>query len=327
MRIRAQMRDIGSYEIDDKAEIMYAEIDSILNPDKKEIEALFTRYQETKDDKVLDSILFNHSSIYNAMTQILSNGDEEKQLAFDSDPESIRKLYKDASFKENLRTAIDKEYFGLTLTGTSIVASNGTQYMVINLFTSLLFAILAISILMAILFRSWRMVLVSLIPNFIPLLFTAGVMGWLGIPLKPSTLLVFSIAFGISVDDTIHYLAKYRQELKKKQWDLKECVIMALRESGLGMFYTSIVLFCGFSMFSFSQFGGTQALGLLVSLTLLVAMITNLVVLPTLLMTLERRLTTKSFEEPYFDAYAEESEIDWGSLEVESKTKVTEKID
>jgi hypothetical protein len=160
------------------------------------------------------------------------------------------------------------------------------------------------------------MVMVSLIPNFIPLLFTAGVMGWAGIPLKPSTLLVFSIAFGISVDDTIHYLAKYRLELKSKQWDLKECVIMAIREAGLGMFYTSIVLFFGFSMFSFSEFGGTKALGLLVSLTLLVAMITNLVLLPTILLSLERRLTTKSFEEPYFDAYAEESDMDWNNLDV-----------
>ena len=320
MRIRSQMKDIGSYEIDDKAKIMYAQIDSILNPSKKSVEMLYTKYEKTRDNDLLDSILFNNSSIYNAMTKILSNGDDEKQLAFDSDPESIRNHYSESSFYGNLRTAIDQEYFGLTLTGTSIVASNGTQYMVINLFTSLLFAILAISILMAILFRSWRMVIVSLIPNFIPLLFTGGVMGWLGIPLKPSTLLVFSIAFGISVDDTIHYLAKYRQELVKKKWDLKECVIMAIREAGLGMFYTSIVLFCGFSMFSFSQFGGTQALGLLVSLTLLVAMITNLVVLPTLLMTLERRLTTRSFEEPYFDAYAEESEIDWGSLEIESQS-------
>ncbi len=321
LRIRAQMRDIGSYEIDDKAEIMYAEIDSILNPDKKEIETLYAKYKETKNEKLLDSLLFNHSSIYNAMTKLLSSGDNEKQLAFDSNPEIIRDYYKKTDFLKDLRTAIDNEYFDLTITGTSIVASNGTQYMVINLFTSLLFAILAISILMAILFRSWRMVIVSLIPNFIPLLFTGGVMGWFGIPLKPSTLLVFSIAFGISVDDTIHYLAKYRQELKKKQWDLKECVIMAIREAGLGMFYTSIVLFCGFSMFSFSQFGGTQALGLLVSLTLLIAMITNLVVLPTLLMTLERRLTTKSFEEPYFDAYAEESEIDWGSLTIAENKK------
>ncbi|OFZ09340.1 MAG: hypothetical protein A3D92_04465 [Bacteroidetes bacterium RIFCSPHIGHO2_02_FULL_44_7] len=128
--------------------------------------------------------------------------------------------------------------------------------------------------------------------------------------------MVFSIAFGISVDDTIHYLAKYRQELKSKKWDLKQCAIMALRESGLGMFYTSVVLFCGFSVFSFSQFGGTQALGLLISLTLLIAMITNLLILPALLLTLERRLTTKSFEEPYFDAYAEESNIDWDNLDV-----------
>ena len=129
--------------------------------------------------------------------------------------------------------------------------------------------------------------------------------------------MVFSIAFGISVDDTIHYLAKYRQELKAQQWDLKKCAIMAVREAGLGMFYTSIILFCGFIMFSFSQFGGTKALGLLVSLTLLVAMITNLLLLPSLLLSLERRITTKSFEEPYFDAYAEESDIDWEHLDVE----------
>jgi predicted RND superfamily exporter protein len=147
-------------------------------------------------------------------------------------------------------------------------------------------------------------------------------MGWFGIPLKPSTLLVFSIAFGISVDDTIHYLAKYRQELKSKNWDLKQCVILAIRESGLGMFYTSIILFCGFSVFTFSQFGGTQALGLLISLTLLIAMITNLVILPSLLLSLERKLTTKSFEEPYFDAYSEESEIDWSGLQLSTDEDV-----
>ncbi|MBL1281341.1 MAG: MMPL family transporter [Fluviicola sp.] len=322
LRIRSQMKDIGSYEIKDKAEIMQLEIDSILNPDKKAIERLFSIYDEKGKDAYIDSIIFEYSTVYNSLTKILSDGNEDKQFEFDSDADLVKSYFSKKGFKENLRTAIDDEYFGITLTGTSIVASNGTQYMVINLFTSLMFAILAISLLMAILFRSWRMVLVSLVPNFIPLLFTAGVMGWFGIPLKPSTLLVFSIAFGISVDDTIHYLAKYRQELKSKQWDLKECVIMAIREAGLGMFYTSIVLFCGFSMFSFSQFGGTQALGLLISLTLLVAMVTNLVILPTLLLSLERRLTTKSFEEPYFDAYAEESDLDWGNVELEIKKKV-----
>jgi predicted RND superfamily exporter protein len=185
-----------------------------------------------------------------------------------------------------------------------------------NLFSSLLFAIVSISILMAILFRSWRMVVVAMVPNLVPLIVTGGIMGWLGIPLKPSTLLVFSIALGISVDDTIHYLAKYRQELKLKKWTLKECVLIAIRESGLGMFYTSIVLFCGFSVFLFSQFGGTQALGLLISVTLLIAMITNLLLLPSILLSLERGLTTKAFEEPYFDVYTEESEVDWSDLQL-----------
>ena len=318
MRIRSQMKDIGSYEVDDKATIMRVQIDSILNPNRTEIEGYFVQYSNEGDIQYIDSILANSTAIYNALTSTIAKDDEDLQFAFDSDPALIKTYYKKADFKENLRTAIDNEYFGLTITGTSIVASNGTQYMVINLFTSLLFAIIAIAILMAILFRSMRMVLVSLIPNFIPLLFTGGIMGWFGIPLKPSTLLVFSIAFGISVDDTIHYLAKYRQELKSQQWDLKECVVMAIREAGLGMFYTSIVLFCGFSMFAFSEFGGTQALGMLVSLTLLVAMITNLVILPSLLLSLERRLTTKSFEEPYFDTYAEESDLDWGNLEIKS---------
>jgi predicted RND superfamily exporter protein len=322
LRIRSSIRDIGSYDISDKADSMVLEIDAILNPDRDNIELMFALFKKGKKSYI-DSIIYNNPAIYNSLTKELSNGDEELQFKFDADPDLVKEYFDKKNFDKKLRKAIDNEYFGLTLTGTAIVSANGTKYMVINLLTSLLFAILAISILMALLFRSARMVLVSLIPNLIPLLFTAGVMGWFGIPLKSSTLLVFSIAFGISVDDTIHYLAKYRLELKSKQWDLKQCVIMAIREAGLGMFYTSIVLFCGFITFTFSQFGGTKALGLLVSLTLLVAMITNLVVLPTLLMTLERRLTTKSFEEPYFDAYAEESEIDWENLDVKPEVKET----
>jgi len=318
LRIRSQLKDIGAYEIEEKSQKMKVEIDSIFNPNRESIENYYDKYITTNNENYIDSIISKKSSIFNALTKHYSNGDEKKQYEFDINPQLIKSFYSKNDFKSILRESINAEYFDITLTGTSIVASNGTQYMVINLFTSLIFAIIAISILMAILFRSWRMVIVSLIPNFIPLLFTAGIMGWLGIPLKPSTLLVFSIAFGISVDDTIHYLAKYRQELATKQWDLKECAIMAIREAGLGMFYTSIVLFCGFSAFSFSQFGGTKALGLLVSLTLLVAMITNLVILPTLLLTLERRLTTKSFEEPYFDAYVEESNINWDDLNLPS---------
>jgi predicted RND superfamily exporter protein len=153
-----------------------------------------------------------------------------------------------------------------------------------------------------------------MIPNIIPMIITAGIMGWFGIPLKPSTLLIFSIALGITVDNTIHFLARYRQELKVKRWDLKDCVAISIRETGLSIIYTSVVLFFGFIVFVFSDFGGTQALGYLSAVTYFVALFTNLVLLPALLLSLERRLTTKSFEEPYFDAYAEGSEIDWAGL-------------
>lgn len=315
LRIRMQMKDIGSYEVVDKVDTLNLEVDSILNPDRGRIEAAYKQIIAGKKEYI-DTLFQANPELYNGVTKLLANGDADLQYAFDTDFDKIKEYYSKPEFNKELRKAIDNEYFGIILTGTSVVAAEGTRYLVVNLLTSLLFAVLAVSILMAILFRSWRMVMVSLIPNLIPLVVTGGIMGWFGIPLKPSTLLVFSIAFGISVDDTIHYLAKYRQELRNQEWDLKQCVIMAIRESGLGMFYTSIVLFCGFSVFTFSQFGGTQALGMLVSLTLLVAMVTNLVILPSLLLSLERRLTTKSFREPFFDAYDEESDIDWDYLEI-----------
>lgn len=318
LRIRSQMHDIGSYEVADKVDSMRLEIDSMLNPDKKDIERFYKKVVAGKKEYI-DTLFLNYPSVYNNVATIFAKDDKELQYKFDSDFEEIKKYYSDKAFNKNLRAAIDKDYYGLIITGTSVVASEGTKYLVFNLITSLIFAIVGIGILMAILFRSWRMVMVSLIPNFIPLIVTGGIMGWFGIPLKPSTLLVFSIAFGISVDDTIHYLAKYRQELKNKDWDLKQCVIQAIRESGLGMFYTSVVLFCGFSVFVFSQFGGTQALGLLISITLLIAMLTNLIILPSLLLTLERSITTKSFREPFFDAYDEESDIDWSYLEIDDE--------
>ncbi|MFT6503375.1 MAG: putative RND superfamily exporter protein [Crocinitomicaceae bacterium] len=327
LRVRCQMMDLGSYEVSDKADTLRLVFDSILNPNRANIEGFYKKFDKAGKGMYADSILMNNNRISNHLAEKYIKNEEDRRICDLDQDLFLQDKYNSENFKSNLRSSIDNEYFGITLTGTSIVASEGTKYMVINLFTSLLFAILAISILMSILFRSWKMVLVSLIPNLIPLVFTAGVMGWFGIPLKPSTLLVFSIAFGISVDDTIHYLAKYRQELKAHKWDLKQCAIMAIREAGLGMFYTSIILFCGFIMFAFSQFGGTKALGFLVSLTLLVAMITNLVLLPSLLLSLERRITTKSFEEPYFDAYAEESDIDWEHLDVEVDPELKAKTD
>jgi predicted RND superfamily exporter protein len=146
------------------------------------------------------------------------------------------------------------------------------------------------------------MVVISLVPNLLPLVFTAGIMGYLGIPIKPSTILVFSIAFGISVDDTIHFLAKYRQELISNKWQIKRSVYGALKETGVSMFYTSIVLLAGFSVFIISSFGGTQALGALVSTTLLCAMMSNLLLMPSLLLSLERSIANKKvLREPQID--------------------------
>jgi predicted RND superfamily exporter protein len=150
------------------------------------------------------------------------------------------------------------------------------------------------------------MVLVSLIPNIFPLIMTAGIMGYFGIPLKPSTILVFSVAFGISIDDTIHFLAKYRQELKNTRYNIGQSVLLAIRETGVSMFYTSIVLFFGFIVFTASSFGGIVALGILVSITLVIAMIGNLLILPTLLLSFEKLIISKSFTEPYITIYDEE---------------------
>jgi len=198
----------------------------------------------------------------------------------------------------------------------SVVFLEGTNYLVRNLFISLFIAIILIAILMAILFRSIRMVLVSLLPNLIPLLFTGAVMGYMGIPIKPSTILVFSIAFGISIDDTIHFLAKYRQELSAQSWFIKGSVIGALRETGVSMIYTSIILFFGFVMFTASNFGGIVALGALVSVTLLIAMLTNLVLLPSLLLWLDKSITNKAFKEPFLEIIDEEEDIDLEDLVV-----------
>ena len=317
LRIRTQMKDLGSYEVAQKVDTLKDEVDAILNPDKKDIERLYMKV--VKGDKsCVDSLLYNYSSIFNGVTSILSKGNSEIQLSFDMHPENIEKYSKKPYFKYILRKAIDHEYYDLTFTGTSVVVSEGTKYLFINLVQSLVFAILSISALMAVLFRSFRIILISMIPNIIPLLFTAGIMGYFQIPLKPSTLLVFGIALGITVDNAILFLAKYRQELKLHMWDIRYSILLSLRETGLGIFYTSVILFFGFIMFAFSQFGGTKALGMLVSLTILVGMMTNLIILPALLLSLERKITTKSFKEPFFDIFDEEEDYDKDLIQVES---------
>ncbi len=230
----------------------------------------------------------------------------------------------DSIFK-NLLPEINKifnpEKYDIIITGATIMFLSGTKFLLKNLVMSLLLVIVLISIFMAWMFNSFRMVVVSIIPNLIPLLLTAAIMGYFGVALKPSTILVFSIAFGISVDDTIHFLAKYRQELIVNNWNIRSSVFSALNETGVSMFYTSVVLFFGFFIFVASDFGGTIALGLLVSITLLLAMLANLLLLPALLLSLEKVINYEAFQEPLLDTFDEEEDVELDDLKVKRKVK------
>ncbi|MDG1031557.1 MAG: MMPL family transporter [Flavobacteriaceae bacterium] len=200
----------------------------------------------------------------------------------------------EASLLKGIELYFPEDRFDVSLTGKTLGYLKGTKFLIKNLLISLFLAIILISLMITYLFRSYKMVIISLVPNILPLLFTAGVMGFLNIPIKPSTILVFSIAFGISVDDTIHFLVKYRQELIANNWKIRKSVFSSLRETGISMFYTSVVLFFGFSVFMTSSYGGTIALGGLVSTTLLFAMLANLVLLPSLLISLEKNISNKT---------------------------------
>lgn len=181
------------------------------------------------------------------------------------------------------------------LTGNGVVFTKGNNYLLGNLKESTLLAIVLISIVMATQFLNYRTILISTIPSIIPLIITGGVMGYFGIPLKPSTTLIFSIAFGIASDGTIYFLTKYKEELSKGL-SIGEAVTQTIKLTGISMFYTAIILFFGFGIFVASGFKGTVFLGLLISMTLLVGMISNLVVLPSFIMTLDKRQTDKKLK-------------------------------
>ncbi|WP_372752803.1 RND family transporter [Labilibaculum sp.] len=217
---------------------------------------------------------------------------------------------------DQVNSIFPTDKYTVHVTGSSIIFFKGNKYLVKNLFLSLALAVFLIASFMAWMFSSKRMVMVALIPNLLPLIVTAALMGFFGIPIKASTILVFSIAFGISVDDTIHYLAKYRQELKATNWSIRSSVVLALRETGQSMMYTSIILFFGFGIFALSDFGGTVSLGILVSVTLLSAMLSNLILLPSLLLTLEKFITNRSFKEPLLQIFDEEEDIELDNLRI-----------
>jgi len=193
------------------------------------------------------------------------------------------------TLRQKANQYIDTSRFEVTFTGTCVTFLEGSRYIINGLRDSIGWAFLLISLCMLYLFRSFRILLCSLIPNLIPLMLTAGVMGWTGIALKPSTVLVFSVTLGIAIDVTIRFLVNYKQELPHHEGDIRRTILHTIRQTGISIIYTSLVLIAGFIIFVFSGFGGTQALGWLTSLTLLTATVTNLVLLPVLLMAFSRR--------------------------------------
>lgn len=207
---------------------------------------------------------------------------------------------------KELRPKIDSIFpspeYKVTTTGHSLVFLKSNDYLLDNLIESLIIEIVLIAIVGIALFRSVRIIVLSKLPCLIPLVITAAVMGFLDIRFKPSTILIFSIAFGISSDGTIYFLTKYRQELKKGAKNAAEAISAAIHDTGLSMIYTSIILFCGFAIFTASSFGGTAAMGVLVSLTLLMSMFTNLVLLPAILLSIHRKSLKKEIvEQPLID--------------------------
>ena len=191
----------------------------------------------------------------------------------------------------------DKRGYQADVTGNSVIYAFQTAYLQVNLIESTITAIILICILMALLFRSWKMVLISTLPSLIPLIITAGLMGYFGIALKPSTILIFSIAFGISSDGTIYFLTRYKEEWAKNNQNIQKAVQTTILKTGVSMFYTAMILFFGFFIFTASTFKGTQALGILVSVTLLMAMICNLILLPAFLMGLNKKEISTILEE------------------------------
>ena len=183
----------------------------------------------------------------------------------------------------------DKANYNVQLTGATVTFLEGSNFIINGLKESIMWAFGLIAVCMMYLFRSFRILICSLIPNVIPLIITAGVMGWLGVRIKPSTVLIFSVALGIAIDVTIRFLVNYKQELPRNNYNMKQTVIETIHGTGISIIYTSLVLIAGFIIFCFSGFGGTQSLGWLTSLTLITATLTNLVLLPSLLITFIRK--------------------------------------
>ena len=198
------------------------------------------------------------------------------------------------SIRPEVNRIFDSTKYTVTYTGTSITFLEGSKFIVNSLRDSLILAFLIIFGCMVVVFRSWRIVLISIIVNIVPLLITAGLMGWMGIRIKPSTVLVFSVALGITIDVTIRFLVNFKQELAQHDDSIADTVQRTIRDTGLSIIYTSLILIAGFGVFILSQFDGTKSLGYLTSMTLLLAMVTNLILLPALLLWMDKVIERKN---------------------------------
>ena len=195
--------------------------------------------------------------------------------------------------KPRIDSILNPERFDVLLTGSSIIFLKGTDYMLKHLMESILLAIVLISLLRLAQFKDVSIMFISLLPNIIPLIITAGLMGFFNIPLKPSTILIFTIAFGLASDQTIYFLTRYQQELQSTNFSTSKVISDTIRETGVSMTYIALILFFGFGIFTASTFGGTMILGLLLSITLIIALVSNLTLLPALLILLDKRKRKK----------------------------------
>lgn len=320
-RITTTMADIGSVEIVSKQKELLRVIDSVLNPDKSQVAFILKQREKQKlKDSVfvanVNSIFTVNNRLRNTFIEQVAGKNSSRAEELDAKQEELDKLILTKDFPAQLQKAYRTSEYAAVITGTSTLFAKGANYMIDDMIESLIWAILTISALMFFLFTSARMIIISLVPNIIPQIMIAGLMGIFDLPIKPSTILVFSLAYGISVDNSIHFLAKYRQELKAQNFNIKQCVIVSLRETFLSQVYTSIVLLIGFSIFCFSGFGATVALGVLVSLSLFIAMFCNLIILPALLLSLDRYIAIKAYQEPFLSIYDEEDDIELSELEI-----------
>lgn len=249
-------------------------------PSKAEMSFILEYYRKQKGNKgrknILNSVVDSSFSKTRISGNIQDIGSVKMKVLLDSIQQDVDRILGKNESESDFHTIV---------TGTTKIFIKANEYLVDNLFWSLIATFLLIAAQMFYLFRSWKVMIVSMMANLIPLLIIGGVMGFFHIPLKPSTVLIFGIAFGIAIDNTIHYLAKYRQD-RKMGLSVHDSVMLSLDDTGQGIIYTSLILLCGFSIFMASSFGGTIALGVLTSLTLFIAMFSNLLFLPAMVISL-----------------------------------------